>query len=326
VSVIVEAADLHKRFGETPAVNGVNLRIPEGQVFGLLGPNGAGKSTTIKMLCTLSRPTSGWAKIAGYDTVANGNEVRKRIGIIFQDPSLDDRLTARENLELHCLFYHVPKEDRKGRIGQVLEMVELTQHQDRIVRTFSGGMKRRLEIARGLLHQPKLLFLDEPTIGLDPQTRKSIWDYIFQLQKTTGLTIFMTTHYLEEAEYCHNIAVMDHGSIIAEGSPAQLKEMVSASRVVVQTPDEQELLERFAGNREVTVKQTGKGLQFEVARAESFLPELISQGVRIDSLMVYKPSLDDVFLHLTGRQIREESADAVERMRGSWTMRGRRMR
>jgi ABC-2 type transport system ATP-binding protein len=326
VSYIIETEKLHKSFGSFTAVKDINLQIPKGQVFGLLGPNGAGKSTTIKMLCTLLRPTSGQANIAGYNTVTQGNDVRKRIGIIFQDPSLDTQLTARENLELHCLFYHVPRQTAKTRINQLLDMVELGSYQDRIVKTFSGGMKRRLEIARGLLHEPELLFLDEPTVGLDPQTRKSIWAYIHHLQKTTGLSIFMTTHYLEEAEYCHNITIMDHGSIIAEGSPSELKEMVSHSTVIVQSPEEDLLADRFAHDSAVICKRTSHGLQFEVPQVEAFLPKLVDQGIKINNLMVHKPSLDDVFLQLTGREIREDSADSKEQLKNNMWMRGRGMR
>ncbi|WP_233531300.1 ATP-binding cassette domain-containing protein [Paenibacillus alkalitolerans] len=322
---MVETRDLTKRFGATAAVDKANIRIRTGEVYGLLGPNGAGKSTTIKMLCTFLRPTSGTAAIEGSDTVREGNQVRRRIGIIFQDPSLDDRLTGRENLELHCMFYHVPKAERQKRIEELLTIVDLSAHAERDVRTYSGGMKRRLEIARGLLHEPRLLILDEPTIGLDPQTRKSIWEYIHALQRRTGLTILMTTHYLEEAEACHNIGIMDKGKIIAEGSPEFLKLQSSVTRITVESSEADRIVANYVQDRSiVSLKREQRKIVFEVGHAESFLPTLFALGLPIDSLSVQKPSLDDVFLKLTGRQIREEEADAKEQMRNVMKIRGRR--
>ncbi|HEY5494721.1 MAG TPA: ATP-binding cassette domain-containing protein, partial [Candidatus Anoxymicrobiaceae bacterium] len=213
--VIVKVDDLVKNFGNLVAVNHVSFDVNRGEIFGFLGPNGAGKTTTINMLCTLLKPTAGTAVVNKFDIITQRNEVRESIGLVFQDPSLDDRLTARENLEFHAVVYHVPRSVREERIKEVLDMVSLWDRAEDRVETYSGGMKRRLEIARGLLHYPKVLFLDEPTIGLDPQTRNYIWEYIEGLKKREGITIFLTTHYMEEAEHCDRIAVIDLGEIIA---------------------------------------------------------------------------------------------------------------
>jgi ABC-2 type transport system ATP-binding protein len=227
VAAVIEVKDLTKKFNDLTAVDSISFSVEGGEVFGFLGPNGAGKTTTISMLCTLLRPTSGLAKVGCCDVSKEPNRVRSDIGIIFQDPSLDDRLTAEDNLKFHGYLYHMKKELIEQRIPEVLELVELSDRRKNIVRKFSGGMKRRLEIARGLMHRPKILFLDEPTIGLDPQTRSAIWAYILKMRKETGLTIFMTTHYMQEAEVCDRIAIIDHGKIIDMASPAKLKEKYS---------------------------------------------------------------------------------------------------
>jgi ABC-2 type transport system ATP-binding protein len=223
----VEAINVEKltrRFNGLVAVDSVSFSVRQGEIFGFLGPNGAGKTTTINMLCTLLKPTSGTAEVGSYDVSKEPNKVRKEIGIIFQDPSLDDRLTADDNLRFHGYLYHMKKDMIEKRIPEVLGLVELLDRRREIVKKFSGGMKRRLEIARGLMHRPKILFLDEPTIGLDPQTRAHIWDYILKMRRETGLTIFMTTHYMQEAEVCDRVAIIDHGNIIALDPPAKLKE------------------------------------------------------------------------------------------------------
>jgi ABC-2 type transport system ATP-binding protein len=220
----IKVEKLTRRFNGLTAVDSISFSVAGGEIFGFLGPNGAGKTTTINMLCTLLKPTSGTAQVGCCDISKEPNKVRREIGIIFQDPSLDDRLTADDNLRFHGYLYHMKKDMIEERIPEVLKLVELLDRRREIVKKFSGGMKRRLEIARGLMHRPKILFLDEPTIGLDPQTRARIWEYILKMRRETGLTIFMTTHYMQEAEVCDRIAVIDHGNIVALDSPAKLKE------------------------------------------------------------------------------------------------------
>jgi ABC-2 type transport system ATP-binding protein len=224
----IEVTDLVKTYGDVEAVRGVSLAVPRGEVFGFLGPNGAGKSTTINMLCTLTRPTSGSARVSGFDVVTQRDDVRRHIGLVFQDPTLDGYLTAEQNLRLHAELYGIDPGVIEARMGQMLEMVDLADRRSQPVMTFSGGMRRRLEIARGLMHSPRVLFLDEPTIGLDPQTRGSIWRYIRALQEAEGTTIFMTTHYMEEAEFCDRIAIMDRGEIVVLDTPEALKASIGA--------------------------------------------------------------------------------------------------
>ena len=239
----IDVRKLRKSFGEVEAVGGVSFEVAPGEVFGFLGPNGAGKTTTINMLCTLARPTGGQAFVAGHDVARERDAVRRNIGLVFQDPTLDGYLTAAQNLELHAELYGVEPRAVAPRMRQVLEMVGLWERRDAPVATFSGGMRRRLEIARGLLHAPRVLFLDEPTIGLDPQTRSSIWSYIRELQERERTTIFMTTHYMDEAEFCDRIAIMDRGEIVALDTPAELKARVGADRVQIQTGDDAAALE-----------------------------------------------------------------------------------
>ena len=233
---VIEARDLTKKFGSLAAVNGINFSVEHGEIFGLLGPNGAGKSTTISMLCTILKPTSGTAIVNGYDVVKFPSRVRKSIGIVFQDPSVDDRLTGRENLQVHANLYGVPRDEQKKQIDDVLELVELQDRADNLVRQYSGGMRRRLEIARGLIHFPKVLFLDEPTVGLDPQSRDHIWSYIRRLMKYEDLTIILSTHYLEEADrFCDRVAIIDHGDIVALDTPHNLKEELGGDTITVRT-------------------------------------------------------------------------------------------
>jgi ABC-2 type transport system ATP-binding protein len=227
---MIEVKNLVKKFGNFTAVDNISFSVAKGEIFAFLGPNGAGKTTTIKMLTTLLRPTSGDIIINGYSPLKDQDNARHSFGIIFQDPSLDDDLTAFENMEFHGVVYGIDKKTRRERIESLMKFVELWERRDELVKNFSGGMKRRLEVARGLIHHPKILFLDEPTLGLDPQTRTHIWNYIRELNKTEGMTVFFTTHYMEEVEkYSHKIAIIDHGKIISQGNLAQLKEKTSAS-------------------------------------------------------------------------------------------------
>ena len=323
--VIVEVENLSKNFGNLVAVNGISFKVPPGEVFGFLGPNGAGKTTTISMLCTLLKPTAGRATINGYNVLTRKHQVRKSIGLVFQDPSLDDKLTARENLEFHAVVYHVPRSIRKERLKEVLDMVSLTDRADDRVETFSGGMKRRLEIARGLLHYPKVLFLDEPTIGLDPQTRNYIWEYIEDLKRREGITIFLTTHYMEEAEHCDRIAVIDLGNIIALDTPERLKDIIGGDVIKLKTVDDDsakvELTRKFPDLEMIHDPECK--LCFKMQKGDEFIPDLIRDfGTRIVSVNVHRPTLDDVFLKLTGKEIREEGADDKGRLRASMRQRG----
>ncbi|WP_182899332.1 ATP-binding cassette domain-containing protein [Microbispora sp. H10830] len=321
----VEVRGLRKNYGEVEAVKGVGFEVAPGEVFGFLGPNGAGKTTTISMLCTLVTPTGGTARVAGYDVVKQRDEVRRNIGLVFQDPTLDGYLTAEQNLRFHAELYGVPKGVLGDRMRQVLEMVGLWDRKDSKVMTFSGGMKRRLEIARGLLHSPRVLFLDEPTVGLDPQTRSAIWGYIDKLRHSEDITIFMTTHYMDEAEYCDRIAIIDHGEIVVIDSPEALKASVGKDRVQIQTGDDERaiglLKERFGVDAAVREGQ----VTFAVASGEEFVPRLFAGlGVPIRSVSVSRPSLDDVFMSYTGSTIRDaESSGAGNQWMRARAMRGR---
>lgn len=312
----VEVEGLVRKFGDLVAVNGVTFNVNRGELFGFLGPNGAGKTTTINMLCTLLTPTAGKALVDGFDVTRYRREVRQRIGLVFQDPSLDDRLTANENLDFHAVVYAVPPAVRERRKRELLEMVDLLDRADDLVLTFSGGMKRRLEIARGLLHHPRVLFLDEPTIGLDPQTRRYIWDYIKDLKNREEITIFLTTHYMEEAEHCDRIAIIDHGNIIALDTPDDLKNMVGGDIIRIKTEDDARAEEILREKFKVNILEDRDCLCFEVERGEEFIPRLFHDfEVPIQSINLHRPTLDDVFLKLTGREIRDEDADGLAVMR-----------
>jgi len=313
---IIEVKGLTKKYGDLTAVNGISFSVKKGEIFGFLGPNGAGKSTTISMLSTLITVTAGAAKINNFDVTGQTDDVRRSIGLVFQDPSLDDRLTAQENLTFHARLYGLAKKNYAGRVKEVLELVELWERRNNLVRSFSGGMKRRLEIARGLIHFPKLLFLDEPTLGLDPQTRAHIWEYILKLRESQQMTIFMTTHYMNEAEYCDRIAIIDQGEIISLDTPEKLKKKVGGDIVQLQSADKDKLKAELKKRYRFKVKEEGEKLSIEVPDGEKFLPRLFNElDTRIDAIELRKPTLEDVFLKMTGRKIREEEASAKDHMR-----------
>jgi ABC-2 type transport system ATP-binding protein len=302
--------DLKKTFGEVEAVRGVEFEVGLGEVFGFLGPNGAGKTTTINMLCTLAKPTSGTATVAGHDVVRERDDVRRHIGLVFQDPTLDGYLTAEQNLRLHAELYGVQSDLVMPRMQQVLEMVGLWERKDSPVGTFSGGMRRRLEIARGLMHSPRVLFLDEPTIGLDPQTRRSIWSYIRELKQTEDITIFMTTHYMDEAEWCDRIAIMDHGQIVALDAPETLKAQVGTDRVTIHTDNNEAAIVALEERFGLEARISEGAVTFGVPAGEEFVPRLFAElGLPIRSVSVSRPTLDDVFMSYTGTTIRDAEED-----------------
>ena len=322
---IIEVKNLARQFNGLTAVDHISFEVKKGEIFGFLGPNGAGKSTTINMLSTLLIPTEGDAAINSFDVLTRRDDVRKSIGLVFQDPSLDDRLTAEENLRFHAKLYGVPKEEYKKRMEEVLRLVDLWDRKENIIKTFSGGMKRWLEIARGLIHYPQVLFLDEPTLGLDPQTRAHLWEYILRLKKERAMTIFMTTHYMNEAENCDRIAVIDHGKIVALDTPANLKKQVGGDIIKMTSGQHRKLKEELEKRYNKEVKEEDGKLRLEVADGEKFLPRLFNElDTKIDSIELHKPTLDDVFLHLTGRKIREEEASSKDRLREHSRRRGRR--
>lgn len=322
--IVIKVEELSKNFKGFTAVDGLSFSVARGEIFGFLGPNGAGKTTTVRMLCTLTRPSSGRAQVAGWDVITEHNQVRRSIGIIFQDPSLDDRLTARENLRFHALVYKVPKSEVRERINRALEWMELTNRADDLVRNFSGGMKRRLEIARSLLHRPEVLFLDEPTLGLDPQTRMRIWDRLLQLRHENRMTLFLTTHYMDEAEYCDRIAIIDHGKIIALDTPGNLKSQLRGDRVVILTVDNRQAALEIKERYGIEVSWTPEKIQFQVADGALFVPKLVKElSVPVLSVVVRQPTLDDVFLKITGREIRDSEASEREKLKSRLQRMGR---
>jgi len=306
-------------------VDNISFSVAPGEIFGFLGPNGAGKTTTINILCTLTKPTSGRATIDGLDVVRQQSQVRQLIGLVFQDPSLDERLSGLQNMRFHGLVYSVPASIREQRIEQLLRMVELWDKRHNEVRTYSGGMKRRLELARGLLHHPKVLFLDEPTLGLDPQTRNRIWEYILELRQREGTTIFLTTHYMDEADKATRIAIIDYGKLIAMNTPEKLKKMVGKDIISVKTDDNEKAAAEIRLRYQIEARHDGDGLCFEVANGEEFLPIFIREfSTRILGVSLRRPSLDDAFLKLTGREIREE--EVSDTFKAMVRQHGRRMR
>ncbi|HEX4435869.1 MAG TPA: ATP-binding cassette domain-containing protein [Solirubrobacteraceae bacterium] len=320
----VSVLGLVKQYDEVEAVRGIEFEVRAGEIFGFLGPNGAGKSTTINMLCTLVRPSGGAARVAGHDVVSERDEVRRNIGLVFQDTTLDGYLTAEQNLRLHAELYGVPRDAVRPRMEQVMEMVGLWDRRGSLVNTFSGGMKRRLEIARGLLHSPRVLFLDEPTVGLDPQTRSSIWSYIRELKATEDITIFLTTHYMDEAEYCDRIAIMDQGKIIVLDTPAALKASVGKDRVQIQTDDDAAAMAALQERFDIEAKVIEGMVTFGVSEGEHFVPRLFAElGQPILSVNVSRPSLDDVFMSYTGTTIRDAESGASDQRRKAARMMSR---
>ncbi len=303
-----------KRYGRTLVLDDVTFEVPRRSLFALLGPNGAGKTTLMHILCTLLRPDAGKAFVAGVDTVAQPLSARRKLGIVFQEPSLDDRLSVRENLELHGLVYGVPRKIRRQRIDALMALVELTDWADKTARTLSSGMKRRLEIARALIHDSEILLLDEPTVGLDAQTRERIWHYIRQLQREREITVLVTTHYIEEVEACNQVCVIDHGKVLAGGSPAELKHRYGQQllRVVPKTDADHVALAARYGDRISTDSASEIILTSDDAFSEGFLAE---HGAQIRALSIEVPSLNSVFLTLTGREIRDQAANARDQTR-----------
>jgi ABC-2 type transport system ATP-binding protein len=307
---------LAKRYGELLAVDGISFDVAPGEIFGFLGPNGAGKSTTIKMLCTLADPSGGSATVAGHDVVTERLAVRRNIGLVFQDSTLDVYLSAAQNLRFHAELYGMSKEQTAERMRVVLEMVGLWERRDGKVQLFSGGMRRRLEIARGLMHSPRVLFLDEPTVGLDPQTRSSIWTYIDELRALEDITIFLTTHYMDEAENCDRIAIMDAGKVVVLDTPDRLKASIGTDRVQIVTDDDQAAIAALDEVFGIAAEMHDGAVTFGVADGHHFVPRLFAElGVPINSVAVARPSLDDVFMSYTGRTIRDAEATGADNMR-----------
>jgi len=303
---VIEVKGLHKSYNGVKAVDGVSFDVAEGETFGFLGPNGAGKTTTINILCTLLNSDSGTAFVNGNDCSKDPSKVRSSIGLVFQEVTLDNELTAYENLKFHCYMYNMEKRLAEGRIEEMLAVVGLTERRDEIVKKFSGGMKRRLEIARGLLHRPKVLFLDEPTLGLDPQARANVWESIKGIKKSAGNTVFMTTHYMEEAEACDRIAIIDNGRVIACDTPAGLKRSLKGDTVHLKTSDD--LRARVEIEEEFGIKPAivESGLVLLVDGGDKFIPRLFERlTTSIISVNMKKPTLDEVFIHLTGKEIRD---------------------
>jgi len=322
---------LTRTFGNFTAVDAIRFHVEAGELFGLLGPNGAGKTTTINMLSTLLKPTAGSAEVAGFDVASARDRVRKSIGVVFQDPALDGKLTGRENLEFHAMMYGIGKAERRARIAEVLRLVDLEDKAGALVETYSGGMKRRLEIARGLIHRPRVLFLDEPTLGLDAQTRRHIWDYIGKLNRERSVTIILTTHYMEEADYlCRRVAIMDHGKFVALDTPERLKDLLGGDAVSLEIEGDPAVLEApFRALDWIKTIKTHDGVfTMTMEHGERRIPELIhvaqGLGVAVNCVNLRKPSLEDVFLHFTGRTIREEEADRFSRHRVMMRAHGRR--
>jgi ABC-2 type transport system ATP-binding protein len=327
--IVIETNKLTRSFNSLTAVDKLDITVESGEIFGLLGPNGAGKTTTISMLCTILKPTSGTAKVNGFDIIKEAMQVRRSIGIVFQDPSIDDRLTGRENLFMHANLYGVPSSEQKNRIDSVLKLVELEDRADDLMRTYSGGMRRRLELARGLIHYPKVLFLDEPTIGLDPQTRDHVWKYIRELKETHDITVVLTTHYMDEADRLSDrIAIMDYGKIIALDTPAELKETLEGDVIIIKANNPNAVLSLVTEKMGLSHTHAANGtVEVTVKNGKSMLPRIVEtathNNIFIEAISLREPNLEDVFLHYTGRTIR---ADNTREPHGIAAIKRRRIR
>jgi len=316
----IEILNLTKEFGKIKAVDNLSLKIEHGEVFGLLGPNGAGKTTILMMLTTLVNPTDGTAKVNGFDIKKEADKVRKSIGIVFQDPSSDDILTGYENLKLHAMLYGIPDKTVEEKITEVLRLVDLEDRKKELLKNYSGGMRRRLEIARGLMHQPAVLFLDEPTLGLDPQTREHIWEYIRKLASEKKMTIILTTHYMEEADLlCNRIAIIDKGKIVALDTPGNLKKIIGGDIIRIKSPAPNiEAIKKLDFVKKV--EMVDKTVSITVEGARKHLPKILETIGKVDSVYVREPTLNDVFLHYTGQEIRDTEAE------GGWVQRAMNVR
>jgi len=318
---VISVENLKKHYKDVKAVDGINFQVEQGEIFGFLGPNGAGKTTTIKMLVTLLKPTEGTAKIIGNDINKEPDKVRNNIGIVFQEPALDDELTGKENLDFHARMYGMKKEQREKRTKEVLKLVDLEEKANTLVKNYSGGMKRRLEIARGLMHYPKILFLDEPTLGLDPQTRRSIWDYVKNLNEKEKITIFLTTHYMEEADFlCNRVAIIDNGKILVIDKPLKLKSQIGNDVITIGCSNSELCVDSIKNESWVeSIKVHDSSVTIGAQEIEKKLPLILKiaekNKVEIKSIDIRKPTLEDVFLYYTGRKIREQEADLTEHLK-----------
>ncbi len=317
---IISTSNLTKKFDSFTAVDNISFTIKKGEIFGFLGPNGAGKTTTIKMLTTLLYPTDGTATIAESDIIRQRDKVRQNIGVVFQEPALDTELTGRENLDFHARMYGLGQKKRKQRIDDVLKLVDLEEKQNVLVKNYSGGMKRRLEIARGLMHYPTVLFLDEPTLGLDAQTRRAIWAYIKKMNKEESTTIFLTTHYMDEADHlCDRVGIIDRGKLLVIDTTSNLKNSIGHDVITLSCSDLKKLHDRLVKESWIQkVKQHDSSLTLGVEKGDEKIPEIIeiaqSLKLKIKSIDVRKPTLDDVFLHFTGRMMRDEEPENPMKM------------
>ncbi|MDR2622976.1 MAG: ATP-binding cassette domain-containing protein [Methanobrevibacter sp.] len=309
VKYIIETKDITKYYDNFRAVNSINLKVPENSAYGILGPNGAGKSTLISMLCTIFSPTQGTAIVNGYDIVKEPHNVRKSIGIVFQSRALDDILTGREHLEMHAALYGVKKDIRQDAINDILDLINLKDKIDEKVKNYSGGMKRKLEIGRGLIHRPKVLFLDEPTLGLDVPTRENIWSYIKNLKNTTDITILLTTHYLEEADgLCDEIAIIDQGEIVKSDSPSNLKNELKIDTIILKSLENNKLKDILQNQDFVNeLKYDGSEIRLSVDKGAKLIPKIVhiaeTNNINVDSIELKQPSLEEVFIKYTGYKI-----------------------